>query len=61
MTTNNLAPLFDFAVLDNADKPRSIVYNVDTGAEVATFDTTSAGQADAEAVCKLLNERHKGE
>ena len=47
--------LFDFAVLDNAENPRSLVYNIDTGQEVATFGIDADGQAMAERVCESLN------
>lgn len=46
---------FDFAVLDNSDKPRSIVYNIDTGQEVGTFGIDQAGQEMAQRVCETLN------
>jgi hypothetical protein len=55
ITEVRAAPPYDFAVLDNAEKPRSIVYHLDTGAEVATFDTSPDGQAMAERVCGTLN------
>ncbi len=32
-----LAPLYDWAVLDNAEQPRTIVYNVDTGQELCAW------------------------
>ncbi len=47
--------LFDFAILDNAKNPRSIVYNIDTGQEVATFGITLKDQDMAERVCETLN------
>jgi len=49
------APPYDFAVLDNAEQPRSMVYHLDTGAEVATFGIDDHGQAMAERVCETLN------
>lgn len=51
-----IADPYDFAVLDNAENPRSMVYHLDTGTEVATFDTSDIGQYMAEAVCNLLND-----
>lgn len=47
--------LFDFAVLDNAENPRSIVYNINTGQEVATFGIEPRDQEMAERVCETLN------
>lgn len=32
-----LAPRYDYAIMDNAERPRSMVYDVDTGEEVATY------------------------
>ena len=46
---------FDFAVLSNSENPRSIVYNIDTGQEVATFGIDQAGQEMAQRVCETLN------
>jgi len=47
---------YDFAVLENAEKPRSIVYHIDNGTEVATFAISDAGQEMAERVCAVLND-----
>lgn len=32
-----LAPKFDYAILDNAEKPRTMVYDIDSGEEVVTY------------------------
>ena len=50
----NRAPLadpYDFGHFND----RSMVYDIDTGAEVATFKADTEGKRNAERVCKFLN------
>lgn len=46
---------FDFAVLDNAEEPKSVVYEVETERVVATFPSTSNGQWRAEYLADSMN------
>ncbi|QAY80414.1 hypothetical protein [Sphingosinicella sp. BN140058] len=55
MTNLTLAAPYDFAVLDNSEQPRSIVYHLDGGPEVATFGDDPLGQRQAEVVSTFLN------
>lgn len=51
-----LAPLYDFAVLDNATSPRTLVYNVDTGEELATWNMLEDPTGElAQADCNRRN------
>lgn len=50
-----LAPPYDFAVMENSLVPRSLVYNIDTGEEVATFGIEPDEQRKAEEFCAYLN------
>ena len=51
-----LAAPYDFGILTNAKPPRCVVYDIDTGAEMATWAGTSQiAQDSCVAYCDALN------
>jgi regulator of RNase E activity RraB len=50
-----LANQFDFANLSNAETPRCLVYDIDSGEEVATMPATAQGEMNAERVARALS------